>query len=154
MDQKTPLCNVQAEELPETCPQGVEMDQPESGLELTQSTRLGFQARSRAESEEIVKGCLEPVYTADAIYWLNHYLAMASGNGLPRSRSTLYLLLAVGKLTGLETMRELVVGNSQQKAKVCVYRDPSYSSCICPTISAGILSFGGVVSPPVSNSLP
>lgn len=86
---------------------------------------MRFPVRSRTEAEEVVQGCLEPVYTADAIYWLNHYLAMASGKSLQRIRGALYLLLAVGKLTGLETMRELIVGNSQQKPKVCMHRAPS-----------------------------
>lgn len=124
LDQKTPLCNMQTKELPETCPQGVEMAQPEWSLELTQSTRVGLQVLSRTEPEEVVPGCPEPVYTADAIYWLNHYRAMASGKSRQRSRCTPYLL-AVGKLTGLETVRELIVGNKQPKNKVCMCRDPS-----------------------------
>lgn len=53
LDQKTPLCNMQTKELPETCPQGVEMAQPEWSLELTHSTRVGLQVLSRTEP----RGC-------------------------------------------------------------------------------------------------
>lgn len=56
----------------ETCSRGVETVQPEQSLELTQPTLLEFQAFSRTKSVEVVPGFLEPVYTVDAIYWLNH----------------------------------------------------------------------------------
>jgi len=61
-----------------------------------------------------VPGFLEPVYTADAIYWQNPHLAMASGKSLRRSGCTTWIPLAVGKLEGLEARRVLIEGNSQQ----------------------------------------
>lgn len=72
LDQKTPLHNMQTEKLPETCPWCVEIVQPQWSLELTQPTLLGFQAFSRTKSVKVVPGFLEPVYTADSVYWLNH----------------------------------------------------------------------------------
>lgn len=97
-----------------------------------------FQLYGRTESVEVAPSCLEPVYTADAIYWLNHFLATTGGEEPAPAHLISFCreVSTVRKLKGLETKRELTV-RENKKTEACIYRVPSFSLCICPISSPG-----------------